>query len=232
MINDILAVIPARGGSKGVPRKNIKAICGKPLIEYTIDAAKRCEYIQRVIISTDDEEIAEVSKKLGGEVPYLRPLELSGDNSPTVECVIEFLNTLEKNEGYKPDYVALLQCTSPLRNSIHIKEAIEQLLESDMDGIISVCEVELSPYWMNIVNDGKLEYFIEEGKKITRRQDLPQVYRMNGAIYIVKTDILLKYKTFEPDNVCAYIMSQKDSIDIDTKLDFKMAELIMSEGEI
>ncbi|NLK95016.1 MAG: acylneuraminate cytidylyltransferase family protein [Clostridiales bacterium] len=231
MEKKILAIIPARGGSKGIPRKNIKNICGRPLISYTIMAAKNCKYIDRVIVSTEDEEIAEVSKAFGAEIPFLRPKELAEDTSPTIECIIDAINKLKENEGYYPEYVALLQCTSPLRTSRHIDEAIEQLLNSKRDGIISVNEVESNPYWTNIIKDGKLEYFIEEGKRITRRQDLPKIYEMNGAIYIIKTDILIKEKTFESENVGAYVMNTKDSVDIDDLLDFKFAELILSEGE-
>ena len=229
MKKKILAVIPARGGSKGIPRKNIKEICGKPLITYTIEAALACGYIDRVIISTDDKEIAEVSKASGGEVPFLRPEALAGDNSPTIDCVIDLLERLKLNDGYEPDYVALLQCTSPLRNSKHIVESIEKLDKSNRDGIISVCESDTNPYWMNVINDGKLEYFIEEGRSITKRQDLPKVYTMNGAIYIIKTDILINERTFEPQNIGAYVMTQKDSVDIDEMLDFEIAELIMKE---
>lgn len=231
MDNKILAIIPARGGSKGIPRKNIKEICGKPLITYTIEAALKCEYIDRVIVSTDDEEIAQVSKASGAEVPFLRPDELASDNSPTIDCVIDLLEKLKRDQQYTPEYVALLQCTSPLRNSKHLDEAINELFISNRDGIVSVCEVEANPYWMNVIKDGKLEYFIEEGRKITRRQDLPKVYEINGALYIIKTDILIKEKTFECVNVGAYVMTAKESVDIDELLDFKIAELILSEGE-
>ena len=133
MEKKILAIIPARGGSKGVPRKNIKEICGKPLISYTIEAAKRSKYIDRVIVSTDDIEIETVSKNYGAEVPFLRPNELAGDNSPTIDCVIDVIERLKIDEGYFPDYIALLQCTSPLRDENHINEAVEQLMNSKMD---------------------------------------------------------------------------------------------------
>lgn len=226
----ILAIIPARGGSKGVPRKNIKEICGKPLISYTIEAAKRSKYIDRVIVSTDDIEIETVSKNYGAEVPFLRPNELAGDNSPTIDCVIDVIKRLKIDEGYFPDYIALLQCTSPLRDENHINEAVEELMNSKMDGIVSINEVENNPYWTNVINNGRLEYFLEEGKKITRRQDLPKIYAMNGAIYIISTEVLIKEKTFEPDNICGYIMNSTESVDIDELLDFKIAELIMSEG--
>jgi len=229
MNKEILAIIPARGGSKGVPRKNVRELNGKPLIGYTIEAAKKSNRISRVVVTTEDIEIATVSREYKAEVPYLRPDELSQDNSPTMECVLHMLNYLEKTEGYVSDYVLLLQCTSPLRNHSHIDEAIDKLLNSDYDSIVSVCEAEVNPYWANIFEGDKLKYFIEEGRKITRRQELPNVYRMNGAIYLIKTEVLKKQKTFEPEEVMGYIMDSYSSVDIDTEMDFKIAEAIIKE---
>lgn len=229
MNKEILAIIPARGGSKGVPRKNVRELNGKPLIGYTIEAAKKSNKVSRVVVTTEDIEIATVSKEYKAEVPYLRPDELSQDNSPTMECILHMLNYLEKTEGYVPDYVLLLQCTSPLRNYSHINEAIDKLLNSDYDSIVSVCEAEVNPYWANIFEGDKLKYFIEEGRKITRRQELPNVYRMNGAIYLIKTEVLKKQKTFEPEEVMGYIMDSYSSVDIDTEMDFKIAEAIIKE---
>jgi len=229
MNKEILAIIPARGGSKGVPRKNVRELNGKPLIGYTIEAAKKSNRISRVVVTTEDIEIATVSREYKAEVPYLRPDELSQDNSPTMECVLHMLNYLEKTEGYVSDYVLLLQCTSPLRNHSHIDEAIDKLLNSDYDSIVSVCEAEVNPYWANVFEGDKLKYFIEEGRKITRRQELPNVYRMNGAIYLIKTEVLKKQKTFEPEEVMGYIMDSYSSVDIDTEMDFKIAEAIIKE---
>lgn len=226
-MNEILAIIPARGGSKGVPKKNIKPLNGVPLIGYTIQEAKKTKYINRVIVSTDDEEIAEISKKYGAEIPYLRPKELAEDKSPTIDSIIHMLNWLKEHENYNPDYVCLLQCTSPLRDSEDIDGTIEKAMSEAVDGAISVCLAEVNPYWTNIFHGEKLKYFLEEGKKITRRQDLPNIYRINGAIYLIKTEILLKDKTFETDNVTGFVMSNEKSIDIDTELDFKFAEILM-----
>lgn len=229
-MSSILAIIPARGGSKGLKKKNIKNLNNKPLISYTINAAKNSKYIDRVIVSTEDNEIAEVAIKEGGEVPFLRPGEYATDKSPTIDSVIYTINKLNE-EGYYPDYIALLQCTSPLRNTNHIDEAISKLLFEKSDAIVSVCEAEVNPYWTNVIENGKLKYFIEKGKNITRRQDLPKVYRLNGAIYIIKTEILLSERTFQPENCSAYIMDSKCSVDIDNLIDFKVAEMILSEGE-
>lgn len=228
---NILAIIPARGGSKGVPKKNIKLLNGIPLLAYTLQEAKKSKYINRLVVSTDDEEIANVSRAFNAEVPYLRPKELSTDTSSTRDCVIHMINYLKEKENYLPDYLCLLQCTSPLRTCEDIDGAIEKLLLTKFDGIISVCEAEVNPYWTNVFEEDKLKYFIEEGKNIIRRQDLPKIYRYNGAIYIIKTDIFLKKKTFESDNVTGYVMSAENSIDIDTITDFKIAEILMKERE-
>lgn len=230
-MNEILAIIPARGGSKGVPKKNIKPLNGIPLIGYTLQEAKKSKYISRVVVSTDDEEIAQVSKSYHGEVPYLRPKELSTDTSSTADCIVHMINYLKDKENYMPDYICLLQCTSPLRTYEDIDGSIEKLLPTEFDGVISVCEAETNPYWTNIFQKDKLKYFIEEGRNITRRQDLPEVYRYNGAIYIIKTDIFMKEKTFETDNITGYVMSSYNSVDIDTLMDFKIAELFMKERE-
>lgn len=229
MKKEVLAIIPARGGSKGVKRKNIRELNGIPLIGYTINAARNSKHVSRVMVSTEDAEIADVSMSLGAEVPFLRPSELASDNSPTMDCILHMLKYLEENEGYIPDYVVLLQCTSPLRTSKHIDEAYEKLINSSFDSIISVAEVESNPYWSNIFKGEKLEYFIEDGKKITRRQDLPEVYRMNGAIYLAKLNVLKNENTFECENLTGYIMDEYASVDIDTEMDFKIAEVILKE---
>jgi CMP-N,N'-diacetyllegionaminic acid synthase len=231
MKKEILAIIPARGGSKGVLRKNIRKLNGVPLIAYTIEAAMKSKYINRVVVSTEDTEIRDVSLIYGAEVPYLRPDEFASDHSPTIDSIVHMVTWLREKEEYIPDFICLLQCTSPFRNYKHIDEALDVMFKSKMEGIISVCEAEVNPYWANIIKDNKLQYFIEGGKSITRRQDLPKIYRINGAIYIIETSKLLLSKTFETENITAYIMSNVDSIDIDTELDFKFAELIINQGD-
>lgn len=230
--NNILAIIPARGGSKGVPRKNVKDLNGKPLIAYTIQEAKKSKYIDRIIVSTEDEEISLISKAFGAEVPYLRPEELAQDDSVAVDCVIHMLEWLKSNEKYIPDYVCLLQCTSPLRTFEDIDGTIEKMMITCMDGAVSICEAEVNPYWTNVLNGDKLEYFLEEGKKISRRQDLPKVYRLNGAVYVINNEILLKEKTFETNNITGYVMSNEKSIDIDDDFDFNIAKMLFKTQKI
>lgn len=229
MIN-VLTIIPARGGSKGVPRKNIKVINGSPLIAYTIKEAKKSKYIGRIIISTEDEEISNISKEYGGEVPFLRPKELAQDSTPGIDPVIHCMEWLKLNEGYVPDYVCLLQCTSPFRKVKQIDEAIELIVNSNADSLVSVCESEVSPYWMKKIENNVMKDFLDGIPVYVRRQDIPTVYRLNGAIYLARTESLLKNRSFNTENTLPFIMDRISSIDIDDMIDLKFSEFIMKEG--
>jgi len=223
----ILAVIPARGGSKRLPRKNILSFSGRPLIFWTIQAATLSKYIDKVVVSTDDNEISEISRYYGAEVPFLRPKRLATDLSSTADVVLDLLGKLEsKEEEY--DYVVLLQPTSPFRNSYHIDDAIEQLNDQGSDAVISVCPVRHHPSWCNTLGDDKsMDDFLRSDLHNVRSQDLPKNYIINGAIYLCKTSVFKLQKTFFPTpRSHAYIMRTDDSIDIDTELDFKIAECL------
>ncbi|MGL5615031.1 MAG: cytidylyltransferase domain-containing protein [Sarcina sp.] len=225
MEKKILAIIPARAGSKAIKKKNIRLLNDKPLIAYTIEEAIKSKSIDRVIVSTDSEEIAEIAKSFGAEVPYLRSKDLAQDNSKIEDAIEELLNKLDSEEKYIPDYILLLQCTSPFRKVEHIEEAIKSLLESNYDAIISLCEAEVNPYWTNVIDEkGNLKYFLEEGIKIKQRQLLPKIYRYNGAIYLIKRETFKKEKSLEAKNLTGYIMSKEDSLDIDEEIDFLIAE--------
>ncbi|MDI3540979.1 MAG: CMP-N,N-diacetyllegionaminic acid synthase [Thermosediminibacterales bacterium] len=226
----VVAIIPARGGSKGVPRKNIRKLNGKPLIAYTIEEALKSRYIDRVVVSTEDIEIAEISKFFGAEVPFLRPRELAQDDTPGIEPLIHAVNYLLHEENFAFDYVMCLQCTSPLRNAKQIDEAIREVYSKNADSAVSICESEISPYWMKIIEDGKIKDFIKSDKFYTRRQDLPVVYRLNGAIYIAKLEIILDRKTWYTDNTIPIIMDRISSIDIDDEIDFQFAEFLLKRG--
>ncbi|MHC1682813.1 MAG: acylneuraminate cytidylyltransferase family protein [Clostridiaceae bacterium] len=226
----ILAIIPARGGSKGIPRKNIKLFNNKPLISFTIEEAKKSKYINRVIVSTEDREIAEISKNYGAEVPFLRPKELAEDNSPGIDHIIYCIKWLKNNENYLPNFICILQCTSPLRKVKQIDEAIEILLDKDIDTVVSICESEVSPYWMKKLDNNKLKDFLDNIPLYTNRQALPIVYRLNGAIYLCKTELLLKTLSFYNENTVPYIMNRVSSVDIDDLIDFKFAEFLIKEG--
>ena len=223
----ILAIIPARGGSKRLPRKNILDLAGKPLIAWSIDAAKGSRYIDRVILSSDDVEIIEVAKRFGCDVPFTRPKELAEDTTRSIDVVTHALKSLE--EVY--DYVILLQPTSPLRTSEDIDAAIELCLEKEATSVIGVCEMEHSPLWSNTLDESmSMERFLDEKYNNSRSQDLPTYYRINGAFYMSKVESVLKEETFfVQKNIYASLMSQEHSVDIDTKLDFIVAKAILKE---
>ncbi len=226
---DVLAIIPARGGSKGVLKKNIRELCGKPLIAYTIEEAKKCRSISRIIVTTDDPDIAETSVKFGAEVPFVRPAELSNDTATTIDVIVHSLEWLEKNEEYRPDAVMLLQPTSPLRTWEDMDKAFKIFQTNPGMSVISVCEAEHSPFWCGTIEDGRLVPI--GGKDYTNigRQGLPKAYRFNGAIYISSRKDILTERTFF-NNINPYIMPCDRSIDIDTELDLKFAEFILREN--
>ena len=227
----ILGVIPARGGSKGLPRKNVLPLLGEPLIGWTIRAVKESRCIDRIVISTDDKEIAAVCENLGVPVPFLRPKELAEDDAPMVDVALHVLEYLKSREDYSPDYVALFQPTSPLRTASDINRAVELLFSNNRaDSVISIVEASEKPYWMRTLSqEGFIKYFIEHEYKDLRRQDLPPVYIVNGAIYIGRTTTLLKNRTFSPEKTVGYLMPKSRSADIDDINDFKIAEMILSD---
>ena len=233
MIDDkkLLAIIPARGASKRLPRKNILDLSGKPLVAWTIEAALGSKYIDRVVVSTDDQEIANIAKKYGADIPFIRPSELATDQTTSVDVVLHLLNQLEKIED-KYDYVILLQPTSPLRTAKNIEEAIKLLRTKNSDAVISVCESEHPPLWCNTLpDDMSMDNFLDASVKNKRSQDLPKQYRINGAIYISSVKKLRKENSFFLTNNCiAYIMNQNVSIDIDTVDDFDLALLRISNS--
>ncbi len=221
----ILAVIPARGGSKGVPRKNIKEIAGKPLVAWTITEAKKSKYIDKLILSSEDIEIIEVAKKYGCEVPFVRPKELATDHTSGIEPVLHALNELE---GF--DIVILLQPTSPLRTVTDIDNCIEKLIAEKANACISVVEADKSPYWMySLSESGKMLPILGDDKLYTRRQDIPSVYVLNGAVYAANVQWLKAQKRFLTSETISYIMPKSRSYDIDTELDFLVCEELLKK---
>lgn len=208
----ILAIIPARGGSKRFPRKNVMPLAGKPLICWTTEAAQKAKYLDRIIVSTDDQEIAAVSRDFGTEV-LMRPLELASDTASTIDVVLHVIESLDK----KYDFVMLLQPTSPLRNEKHIDEACELLIKKNAEAIISITEMDHSPLWANTLpKDGNMNHFLKPEIIGKRSQDLPTYYRLNGAIYLCNTNRLIdEKKLFLKDKIYSYIMDKSVSIDID-----------------
>lgn len=232
MINKkILAVIPARKGSKRLPKKNIKDLNGKPLIAWTIEASTASKYITNTIVSSDSEDILNIAKKYGAETPFLRPKHLAEDESQSIDVITHAINYYKEELNMEFDYVILLQPTSPLRTAVNIDEAIEYLIEKNAKAVISVCKMEHNPIWANTLNEEKsMKNFLDEKYINKRTQDLEEYYRINGAIYICKIDILLKEnRFFIKDDIFAYEMNQEDSVDIDTNLDFILAKTVMEE---
>jgi N-acylneuraminate cytidylyltransferase len=227
MINGktILAIIPARGGSKGIPRKNIKMLAGKPLIAWTIEEAKKSKYIDRLILSSEDDEIIQVAKEWGCEVPFIRPKELAADDTPGIEPVLHAINTLDE----KYDYVCLLQPTSPLRKVADIDECIEKCIHNNAESCVSITEVDKHPFWTyEIDNEEKLKQ-IFDNKNLNRRQDMPKTYALNGAIYFSAITNLKNIHKFVDNNTIGFQMEIESSIDIDTILDFEIAEVLVNK---
>jgi len=217
-----LAIIPARGGSKRLPRKNILNLCGKPLIAWSIEAGLNSKYIDKVVVTSDDDEILNISEEFGTEI-IKRPDELASDTATTFDAI---KHTIENMKKY--DYIILLQPTTPLRNEKHIDEAIEILESKNADAAISVCEMDHSPLWSNTLDESlSIEGFLKDEVLNKRSQDLEKYYRLNGAIYICKTENLLEEKSFFlKENIFAYVMDRKSSVDIDEEIDFKIAEVL------
>jgi CMP-N,N'-diacetyllegionaminic acid synthase len=231
----LLGIITARGGSKGIPRKNIKPLAGKPLMAYTIEAAKGSGIFDRIVVSTEDQEIADVAKKYGAEV-LMRPQELAQDTTPTLPVLTHVVTEL-KNQGYEPDAVAILQPTSPLRTPEHVREAAQLFKSSKADCVMSVNLVpaDYNPHWQfTVAPDGTASIYTGESfaNIIRRRQELEQTYTRNGALYIFKTELLFKdTPTFYGSTVRAYVMDPSVSVNINTPEEFDLAEkLLLSQS--
>ncbi len=228
---NVLGIITARGGSKRIPRKNLRPLLGKPLVEYTIKAALGSKLLTRVILSTDDDEIMKVGRDCGVEVPFKRPPELAGDATPTVDVIIHAVEFMEK-QGFFADIIVTLQPTSPLRQAEDIDKAIRKHIETNADSVVSVTQAD---HWhpikaKKIEGDILHNYCLEEKEGI-RNQDFPPVYFRNGAFYSVKRDVLINEHSLYGRITRPYIMPSERSVDIDTELDFRLTELLMREKE-
>jgi len=223
----VLAIIPARGGSKGVPRKNIRLLAGKPLIAWTIEEAKKSKYIDRLILTSEDLEIIETAKAYGCDIPFVRPGKLALDSTPGIDPV---LHALEVIQGY--DYVVLLQPTSPLRLAEDIDGCIEKMIEKQSTTCVSVTEAETSPYWMYTLNQaGAMQPLIQQDEPIVRRQDLTMVYALNGAVYVAEVDWLKRSRSFLTTETVAFIVPKDRSYDIDTEKDFLWCDWLISRRD-
>ncbi|QSZ40739.1 acylneuraminate cytidylyltransferase family protein [Sulfurimonas aquatica] len=225
----ILAIIPARGGSKRLPNKNILPLQGKPLIEWSLEEAQKSKYIDTTIVSSDSKSILDVVSKFAPNMAFKRPSELAQDETRSIDVVI---NALEFYKEY--EYVILLQPTSPLRDVKDIDGAIEHFFKNKATSVIGVCEVEHSPLWSNTLDETlSMDEFLDDKYNNSRSQDLPLYYRINGAFYMSNTESIKENETFfVKQNIYAYIMSQEHSADIDTKLDFIVADALLRERKL
>lgn len=228
----VLGFIPARGGSRGVPRKNIRPLLGKSLVQRTFEVARQSPYLDRIVLSTDDEEIAAHGREIGLEVPFLRPAHLATDTTPMIDVIIDVLDQLKEREGYVPDALISLQPTSPLRLVEHIDRAIEVL--EDHDAVCSVVPVplELCPHYVMKINDeGYIDYFLPEGRKITRRQDVIPAYRREGTAYLARVETIYQHRNLYGDRCKPMFVEPQDSISIDNWDDWHTAEQRLTERE-
>jgi CMP-N,N'-diacetyllegionaminic acid synthase len=227
-----LAVIPARGGSKGVPRKNIRPICGKPLIAYTIEVALAARHLfHRVIVSTDDEEIAAISREYGAEVPFLRPAALADDIAPMMPVLQHAVRFVEQQDNIRLDWICLLQPTEAFRTVEDIAAALQLGQAGSCDSVISVVQVfAVHPILMKRIENGQLLPYCIEEREGTRRQDYqPPAYMRNGAIYLTRRDVLMECHSIWGKVIRPYIMPEERSVSVDNELDMKLVEILMAE---
>ncbi len=228
----MLAIIPARGGSKGVPRKNIRMVGGKPLIAYSIEAALAAgDVFHRVIVSTDDAEIAEIAQSYGAEVPFLRPQNLGDDKMPMIPVLQHAVRFVEEQDHIQLDWVFLLQPPAALRTVEDILAAVHLAEQGGSDSVISVVQVfAVHPILMKKIEDGRLLPFCVEEKEGTRRQDYqPAAYMRNGAIYLTRRDVIMKDGSIWGKEICPYVMPEERSLNVDSEWDLKLIDLALSE---
>lgn len=225
-----VAIICARGGSKGVPGKNIRLLAGKPLLAYTIEHALACKGIKRTIVSTDSDEIAKVAREYGAEVPFMRPKELATDQISKIPVLQHAINFIEKEEGKKLDIIVDLDPTSPFREVSDIERCLETLKKKDTDSVVTIYEAHHNPYFNMLEEKGDYLVLSKKPKKpILRRQDAPRVYQMNACVFAVWRNMLMKKGTYFTNKMRGILMPIERSLMIDTEYEFKIADFLMSE---
>ncbi len=228
---EVGAFVMARGGSVGIPGKNLRPLAGLPLIAHTFRSAQSCAGVSRMFLSTDSEEIAAVGREYGVEVPFIRPPELARSDSPGFEALLHAVRWVIEHLNYRPDCVLELLPTSPLRTAQDIEQALAIMVEKQADSVVSVTEASQHPYWAKAVaEDGKLKHFFDTEFACRRRQDLPPAYALHGAIKLARTDVLLDRGAWYTDKTYAYVMPPERSVDVDTPWDLRLADLLMREN--
>jgi N-acylneuraminate cytidylyltransferase len=225
-----VGLICARGGSKGIPKKNVKPLGGKPLIGWSIEIAKQCNFIDRIVISTDNAEIASVSRSFGAEVPFMRPKELAGDNAPEWSVWQHAMQKLEELDNFRADYVIVLPPTSPFRSNEDIKYSMDIIIDETVDMVISVTESGRNPYFnmVELDSQGWVHLSKTPNQKVIRRQAAPPVYDMTTVLYTTRPNFILKASGVLDGNVKALVIPEIRAVDIDTRLDFAFAEFLIS----
>jgi CMP-N,N'-diacetyllegionaminic acid synthase len=225
----VLGLVPARGGSKGVPGKNIKLLAGRPLLEYTARAASESGVLDRLVLSTDSEEIALVGRNAGLEVPFMRPAALAADDTPMLSVIRHALDTLDE-QGWRADILVLLQPTSPLRRSQHIRAAVRMLQESGADSVVTVAELprHLSPDYVMKIADGRLEPFLAEGARVTRRQDARPAYWRDGTVYACWRRTIERFNSLYGEDCRPLVIDAAEALSIDSAADWDAADRLLS----
>jgi len=221
----VLGLVPARGGSKGVPGKNVRPLAGRTLLEYTARAARESGVIDRVVLSTDSADIADAGRRAGLEVPFIRPASLAADDTPMVPVIMHALSEIERH-AWSPDIIVLLQPTSPLRRPQHVRDAVNALRESTADSVVTVVEVprHLSPDYVMLIDDGRLQPFLPEGTGITRRQDARPAYSRDGTVYAFRRSTLERFGGIYGDDCRPLLIDANESLSIDSPADWDAAE--------
>lgn len=225
----VLALVPARGGSKGVPDKNVKPLAGHSLLDYTARAARESGVVDRIILSTDSAEIADAGRRAGLEVPFVRPATLAADDTPMVPVIVHALSDLSR-QGWSPEFVVLLQPTSPLRRPDHIRAAVKMLRDTGADSVVTVVEVprHLSPDYVMRIEDGRLTSFLPEGERVTRRQDARPAYSRDGTVYAFRRSTIEKSGGIYGEDCRPLVIDPSDSLSIDSPADWDEAERLLS----
>ncbi|MCB1174173.1 MAG: acylneuraminate cytidylyltransferase family protein [Leptospiraceae bacterium] len=227
---NIVALVPARGGSKGLPRKNVLPLNGKPMIAWAVEGALKSACIQRVVVSTDDDEIMDAAVAAGAEAPFRRPDELATDTATARDVILHFLDWM-RDYDVEPEVFVILQPTSPMRDHEDIDRCLQKMSQHDAQAVVSVCEAEHHPWLMNeLPDDGNMGGFLRESAMDARRQDLRPQYRLNGAVYACRSDFFRSTGSFYGLRTYACVMSRERSVDVDDRMDFRFAELLMRDA--